>query len=436
VNLIIEPSTQKFLTHFLILIRAGSLADPDGSSGLAHMVARALLRGTRKKSFQQLSEAIEILGGSIAVHVDQTETMIRASVLTQNFDRFLDLLAEIMSEPSFDEAQMKLLKTILEGELEQTLQDPRALVSRALVQKVFHATKASLAPEGSVAGLQRLEAQDFKDLRKYFKANYVSEKILFGVTSALPEDHLKKAIESAFKKIPAAGSTPDKSSLHFPASSLSTQKSRHAVVINREEMSTVPLFIAVSGVSDSDPQMLALEVGNFIFGDEFTARLMQVLRSQNGWTYGAYSGFTQILGPKSDAGLFSVYLFPSVEFVHLAVPKALEMLEAYARDGLSETEFQFAQEALHNRYPFRLDTPEKRLSLRVREFATGRPFRSTQEYRNQLSCLERKTVNDTIRARISTQSLIVAAAGDSKLLKPVFSQLDGIDLVEELEVLV
>ena len=43
--------------------------------------------------------------------------------------------------------------------------------------------------------------------------------------------------------------------------------------------------------------MLALETGNFVFGEDFTSRLMQVLRNENGWTYGVYSGFNQLMGP-------------------------------------------------------------------------------------------------------------------------------------------
>jgi hypothetical protein len=101
-NLIIEPSQSKFLTHFQIMMRVGSLSDPGENSGLAHFTARALLRGTRTKSFQELSLAIEILGGSISVNVDQSETMFRASVLTKNIEPFLDLIRELLTEPRFE----------------------------------------------------------------------------------------------------------------------------------------------------------------------------------------------------------------------------------------------------------------------------------------------------------------------------------------------
>jgi zinc protease len=422
-NLIIEPSQSKFLTHFQIMMRVGSLSDPGENSGLAHFTARALLRGTRTKSFQELSLAIEILGGSISVNVDQSETMFRASVLTKNIEPFLDLIRELLTEPRFDEEEFELLKKILEGELEQSLQDPRALVARALLQTVYQGTGLARPAEGTLEGLEKTRLED---LEKFFKRHYSRANLVFGVTSAVSEEMLGSMIEERLKTFPE-GSSSDQ---FFPAPVFSQRK---AVLVEREEMSTVPLFFATAGVSDSDPDMLALEVGNFIFGDDFTARLMQVLRNQNGWTYGAYSGFAQLLGPKKQAGLFSVYLFPSAEFVAKAIPRTLELLETYAEKGLSEQEFEFAREALFNRHPFRLDSPEKKLTLRLREIVTGRKFLETSQYRHQLSCLERSQVNDTIARRTRAESLIIAAAGDFSMLEPVLKVLSGVESVRKVE---
>jgi len=424
-KLVIEPSLQKFLTHFSVLIHAGSLSDPENKPGLAYFATRALLRGTKKKNFHQLSQEIEVLGGSLALAIDQSETLLRGSVLTQNLDPFLDLIQEVLMEPGFEPVEMDLLKKILEGELEQSLQDPRTLVSRALLQKAYFTSPVSRPPEGTMEGLAQITPAD---LHAWFKKFVVSENIVFGVTSFVEEGDLKRRIESRLKDLRHGPSTISQ----FPSATFPAH--RQAIIVDREEMSTVPLFLTVPGISDRDPDSLALEVGNFVFGDDFTARLMQVLRAQNGWTYGAYSGYGQLLGPKREAGLFSIYLFPSAEHVEKAAPKTLELFEEYVSKGLSEDEFRFAQEALSNRYPFRLDSAEKRLGLRIREIATGRPYQTTEQYRARLSSLDRNQVNDRIAKRTSTGNLIIAAAGEHRRLESVFSQLPGMKEVHTVEV--
>jgi zinc protease len=422
-TVVIEPSTSRFLSHFQIMMRVGSLADT-GLSGLAHFTARALLRGTRKRSFQELSLAIEILGGSINVNVDQSETLFRASVLTQNLEPFVDLLFEILTEPSFKDGEFELLKKILEGELEQSLQDPRTLVSRALLQTAYQGTGLSQPAEGTLEGLEKITVSN---LQSFFKTHYTRANLVIGVTSSVAESSLQRLFEARLNSLPEGS----RAAAPFPT--FSQRPVRQGVLVERKDMSTVPLFLAIPGVSDADPEMQSLELGNFVFGDDFTARLMQVLRNQNGWTYGAYSGFAQLLGPKKQAGLFSVYLFPSAEFVAQALPKSLELLESYAEKGLSEQEFGFAREALFNRYPFRLDSPEKKLTLRLREIITGRKYLQTDEYRKQLSCLERAQVNDTIAKRTRMESLIVAAAGDVAVLEPVMTGLPGLKSVRKVQ---
>ena len=223
-------------------------------------------------------------------------------------------------------------------------------------------------------------------------------------------------------------------SLDQPRLPAPTLQGKRAVLVDRKQMSTSPLMIAVKGVSDSDPDLLPLEVGNFIFGADFTSRLMQVLRAENGWTYGAYSGFNQLFSPQAEAGVFSLYTFPSVEFASLAIQKALAMLEEYVQAGLSEDDFHEAIEALSNRYAFEVDTVEKRLNLKLREILTGHLYDSPESYRGKLGALTREQVNSVILRRTLLSDWAVSVVGDAETLLPVLNSLPGIESVEVLDI--
>src|SRR5271156_4184660 len=100
-----EQDPSAALSHIRVVVRSGSVSDPAGFPGLAHFTARALLRGTQTRPFQELNNSIETLGGSISVSVDQTQTVFNATVLTQNLDSFLDLVRDVMTNPAFDVAE-------------------------------------------------------------------------------------------------------------------------------------------------------------------------------------------------------------------------------------------------------------------------------------------------------------------------------------------
>ena len=412
------------LSHIRVVVRSGSVSDPAVSPGLAHFTARALLRGTQTRPFEELNNSIETLGGSIAVSVDQTQTVFNATVLTQNLDSFLDLVRDVMTNPAFDVAEMNVLQKILYGELTTALQDGQVAASRALMQTVYAGTPLQWPVEGTVASVSTITPQNAAD---FFHAHYVRENMLIAVTSPMTRDDMIAELQMKLDPIPHG--TLDMATLPAPAF-----KGRQAVIVDRKGMSTTPILIGAGGMADADPSMLALETGNFVFGEDFTSRLMQVLRNENGWTYGAYSGFSQLMVPKAQAGLFSIYLFPSTEFFQQSVTTTLSMLQTYVAQGISTDEFTFAKSSMSNRYPFQFDTAEKRLVQDIRSQLTGRPILTPAQYSTQLSGMNLNQLNATITAKTDAQDLVIAVVGDATTLKPILANLSGVISVNVVQV--
>jgi predicted Zn-dependent peptidase len=114
-QVVIERDPQSRVALLQFVIRTGALSDPPGLEGLASFTGRALLRGTRSRSYRELTSAIEGLGASVAVRTDQDMTVLRAAVLDRNLDPLLDLVAEILSQPAFDSDELSTLRESCEG---------------------------------------------------------------------------------------------------------------------------------------------------------------------------------------------------------------------------------------------------------------------------------------------------------------------------------
>lgn len=419
-----EQDPQSLLSRVQIVVRSGGLSDPAQLPGLAHFTARALLRGTKTRPFKDLTESIERLGASLAVRVDQDRTYLDGVVLSQNLDGFLDLLRDVLTQPAFDTKELLALQNMVQGELKVRLQDSRTLAARGMLKLAYRGTLAENYPLGTVRSVGRITPQD---VDRFFRARYVRENIVVGVTSPFTRDQIVAKLASKLDSVPQGA-------VDAPAVPTPSLQGRRAMIVERKGMSTIPLFIAVNGVGEQDADLMALRVGNFVFGADFTSRLMQILRAENGWTYGAYSGFSQILQGKKEPGLFSLYTFPSAEFAALAIPKALSLLEEYSQAGVTEAEFEDARGALGLRYAFELDTAEKRLDLRMREVLNGHPNLSPEQYRAGLTSLRLEGVNRTISQKVKTEDLAIVAVGDPMILKPILSSLPGVESVEVIDV--
>lgn len=422
-NVVAEQDASAQLAHFVLVIRSGSLSDPVAFPGLAGFTGKALLRGTKTRPYRELMDAIERMGGSLSVSVDQSATTFRGKVLASQMDAFIDLLRDIFTFPAFEAQEMLALRGIVQGEIRSELQDGRKAAGRAVMQRIYRGTEMELPPQGTVASIAkitRVEAEAF------FKSHYVRENIVIGVSSPL-------AVADAVKKITRGLNTIGHGASDarpIPAPSI---RGRHAIIVNRSDMATTPMFFAVPGISDADGSSLELDLGNFVFGADFTSRLIQVLRAEHGWTYGAYSAFDQLLEPKAEPGLFSIYTFPSVQFTGDCMTTALSMFDKYVAAGITEEEFQSARDALANRYPFSMDTSEKRLDLRMREILTGRAYETPDHYRARLAALTREKVNATIAAKTSTDSVAISLVGDAETLRPYLIALPKIQTIETIE---
>lgn len=417
-----DPSGQ--LVHLRVVVRSGRVSDPANAPGLAHFTARALLRGTRARAYAELNESIESLGATLQVVTDQSETFLSATVLRENLAPFLGILEEILTQPAFDPAEMEKLRGIVQGELKADLQTPRVLAARALMGMMYKDTPLALPAEGSVESVSRITVPQVEE---FFRAKYVRENMVVAISTAMDAKDLASAWSAAFRRVPHGR-------LDAPALPAPVLTGRRAIVVDRKGMGTSPLFIAAPGVRDGDADRPALELANFVFGSDFTSRLVQVLRVENGWTYGAYSGFEQLIGPKRDAGLFSLYTYPAAEHFAKAAPKALELLQTYVDEGVTDDEFKDARDSLSNSYPFETDTVEKRLTLKLRAQLTDRSYVDLAQYRKLLAGLTKTQVNALVGERTKLDHLGIVAVGEASALVPVLSALPGVVSVDVVDV--
>lgn len=414
-SILIETDPMSRLVQLKMIFRTGALEDPARAQCLSHFVSSMLLRGPESRTYREFTMELERLGGGIDVRTDYETTIVSATVLAENFDRFLGLLGEMFSKPAFRGREVRSVGGVVEGEIRALSQDPATLAAQGTLAVAYRGTRAAIPPEGRIEHLRRIRK---KRLEEFYRRHFFQDGLVIGATSPFDSKRMEPRLRALLKIFPS--SDDSRETLPPPR-----WRGRKAVLIERSGMATVPFFLAIPGVADGDPDRMPLEVANFVFGGDFTSRISRVLRIENGWTYGASSGFQMLMGAQAQTTLFTLYSFPSKEFASLALPKALSLLEEFTKNGVTSEEFDSAREALVKGYPFDVDTAEKRLSLLLRERLTGRPSYGPQEYRRRMERLTLEDVNSAIRRRLSTKKVILSCVGSAVDLEPILRSLPG-----------
>ncbi|MDQ2805674.1 MAG: insulinase family protein, partial [Chloroflexota bacterium] len=122
----------------LIFFKVGARYEAQPLSGISHYIEHMLFKGTHTRPTpQEISEAIEGLGGSLNALTDREYTSYSAVVPSRHFGLALDVLTDMITNSQFDPAEVERERSVIIEEINGTLDSPPDLVTEAIEALVW-----------------------------------------------------------------------------------------------------------------------------------------------------------------------------------------------------------------------------------------------------------------------------------------------------------
>ena len=172
------------------VVRAGAIVEDRAQAGLAAFTAAMLMRGTEKRSFGEIYEALESAGASLGFSSSRNMTDFSANLLAEDFDLILNLVNESLRYPTFPADHVERVR----GEIMTSLQ-MRANDTRSMATLLFQETLYAGHPYGqSMQGYPETVSQFTRDDLAQFHQNYYGPQgMLITIVGAIKkEDALSK----------------------------------------------------------------------------------------------------------------------------------------------------------------------------------------------------------------------------------------------------
>ena len=113
-------------------VPGGAVHDPEDALGVASLTAELLTRGTARRSGPELDRAIEFVGGSLEAGAGSDGAAVTLSVLKKDLALGLDLLVEVLRQPTFPADELARKVTDIQGALRRSEQEPATVAAREL----------------------------------------------------------------------------------------------------------------------------------------------------------------------------------------------------------------------------------------------------------------------------------------------------------------
>src|SRR5262245_21997203 len=172
-------------------VRAGSAYDPGDAPGLANLTAELLTRGTAKRTGPDLDRAIEFVGGSLEADAGRDGTTVSLAVLKKDLELGLDLLAEVLREPSFPEDELRRKAADIEAALRRSEENPEVVAGRALARVLYPGHPYAHPVPGTVESVPKLSRDQ---VVRFHRSRYRPDATIVAVVGDVTVDGVRQGL--------------------------------------------------------------------------------------------------------------------------------------------------------------------------------------------------------------------------------------------------
>jgi zinc protease len=381
-------------------LKVGSLLEKPPQAGLAAMTASALMRGTRKREFGQLYEAVESIGARLGFSSAKHSTSFSGKSLAEDLGVLLDLLHEVLLTPSFPAAQINRLRAEKLTGLAIRDQETGARADLAFSGLIYQDHPYAVPTEGNKETVAKLTAAQ---LRAFHQKHYRPEGTVICIVGGVKAKQAAEAVEARFggwksSKSTAAGQLPEIA----PLDSILREH------VPLEGKSQCDLVMGVAGPARSDPDFIAAALANNILGRfGMYGRIGDVVREEAGLAYYAYSTLVGGHGPgpwQVAAGVNPANLERAIELIRG------EMLKLSNR-APSKSELEDNQANFIGRLPLQLESNEGVAGAMVNAERHALGLDYYQRYPSLIGSVRRQDILGVAQRFIDTDRMAIGTAG-------------------------
>ncbi len=402
----VPKKTRGATVQVTLRLHMGDERSLQGQATAADLVGRMLMRGTQEHTRQEIEDEIDRLKAQVRVGGSATSASANIETTRENLPATLELVAEILRQPSFPAAELELVRQELLAEIEDSKTDPFQIATTTL-QRHLNPWPAGdprhvETPDESIAAVRAAKLDAVRLFHSEFYGAAAAEAGIVGDFDPQEIEPLLDKLFSGFKSKKPFTRLPDPYKARPAlAQSVETPDKESAVF-----MAGLPLDLR-----DNAAEYPALVLGNFMTGGGFlNSRLATRIRQTEGISYGVGSFF--YASPFENDAYFGSYAIYAPQNSELLVRAYKEEIAKILEAGFGPEEIAEAKQGwLQQRRVSRSSDRELASALTAREFE-GRTLAWDEKIERSVEALTNDQVVSAMKKFLDVGKISMIQAGD------------------------
>jgi predicted Zn-dependent peptidase len=404
-----------------VVVPAGAIYDKPQQSGLAMMTASSLMNGTTKTTKNKLEEELDFVGASVNTFASKESAGLSAKFASKDGNKVLGIIRDVLMTPLFDEKEFEKEKRLSLAQLEQARESPRNVIGEYFDQASYGTHVYANPENGRISTVATLTVADAK---AFYKKAYIPNGSAIAIVGDFSTNEMKAKLATLF-----AGWEKGTPLTNTATAPVQANNSAKVMLVNKSDAKETTFIIGGPGVPRSNPDYVAMEVVNTVFGGRFTSWLNDELRVNTGLTYGARSNFNRLKG----AGSFGISTFTATKNTEAAIDKALEVLNKLHTTGLDEKTLTSAKNYVKGGFPPRYETAGQLAALLTSMFWYGYDesfINNFQKNVDELTVQGAKTIIAKYFPKNNLQFIMIGKADDIRKVAAKYGPVTEVQIKE------
>lgn len=387
-----------------IWLRKGSRHEPRELNGILHFIEHAVFKGTARRSALDIAVESDRLGGHLDAFTAHEITGFMMKVVDKNALQALDLIADMLANPRFDEKEMKREQKVILEEIKMVEDSPEEILGEIFTEKFFPNHPLGLPIEGTRKTVRTFNHGKTVD---FHHAVYCPENLVVACAGNIEHAPVVKLMEKIFNQSskPKVQNQKLKEEKPFPAAPI--------IIKRKQNLEQAHVIIATPWLAATDERRYAGSLLVSILGDGNSSRLWQTIREKRGLAYSVGADANEF----QDCGIFSIYAGCSPEKVVEVIDLSVAELRKIKAEGVSEDELNLAKEQTTASILLGLEDSASRAEILAQQEITYGRIISVEESLEKFNAVTTTEIQELAKEFFQTEKVALGALGNLNGLK-------------------
>jgi predicted Zn-dependent peptidase len=378
-----------------IWIGSGSRAERGAENGISHFIEHMVFKGTKNRSAEEIARSVDSVGGGLDAFTSKELVSFNTKVLDEHLPVAFDVLADLVQNPLFREADIEKEKGVILEEIKMEADQPEFVLHETFISNFWKGHPLGKPILGTKETVKKFTPEL---VNEFYSRIYAPSNILITAAGNLDHDDIVKLVRSKFEDFPERGGLP---------ADLTPKAHAPLILKKKDSLEQVHITMGVPAYRLAHELRFPLYVLNTVLGGGMSSRLFQNIREKQGLAYAVYSELNLF----SDTGCFTVYAGTAAETAKQVVTSVVQEFRNLNEALIGEDELRRAKDHLKGSLMLSLESTSSRMSNLARQELYFDRFMSLDEMLDSIESVTASEVQMVAQECFGSDNIALAMLG-------------------------